>query len=65
VESDGRLVTGGAGPDRRKEERSVRGRNEQQLDDKEASCISAGGHRTELQLLLACSCAAAFAIMLR
>jgi hypothetical protein len=34
------LVTGGAGamqyagPDRRKEERSVRGRNEQQLDDK-------------------------------
>jgi hypothetical protein len=52
VESDGTLVTG-AGPDRRKEERSVRGRNEQQLDDKEASCISAGGHRTELQFLLA------------
>ena len=51
-----------AGPYRRKEERSVRGRNEQQLDDKEASCISAGGHRTELQFLLACSCAAAFAI---
>jgi hypothetical protein len=46
VESDGTLVTG-AGPDRRKEERSVRERNEQQLDDKEASCISAGGHRIE------------------
>jgi hypothetical protein len=41
---------GARGKEERK--RSVRRRSEQQLDDKKASCISAGGHGTELQFLL-------------
>jgi len=58
--------TDGAGPDRsERERRKIRqGKKRTTVRRQEASCISAGGHGTELQFLLALGCCLCHAALL-